>query len=165
MVDATPKAATEASAPEVEAPPECQPLVGPATTQVRLVGQGSHADARSDLVLTFETRRLEGSDFRLVDSTPERVEVDEVVSAEEVSAFRSGLEEICVARAAATGAVGGPPGGYSAFEIRDGQGDGLWVSLGTLPPNAKGSLAKVDREQWTRLIELWPEAAFRREAK
>ncbi len=140
-----------------QAPTDCEPLGGPDTVSLRLVSQASHAGALHDVTWDLEANRLRGDSYTLNDSTPVPHQVDTEVEAARANTLRKTLAELCVVRVPFDEDQAQAPGGYTALQVKERDGGEFWISAGPASIPAPGKLASVEREQWDRIVEPFPE--------
>jgi Mg-chelatase subunit ChlD len=93
---------------------DCSPLKG--ASVIRLLGQGSHALARTDLRADLVKGRLTGESFALTGTNPRPVRVDRALSDGEKAALHRRLDTLCV-DPEATEQTEMATGGFTYFEV------------------------------------------------
>lgn len=123
---------------------------------VRVVGQASHADAKSDVRLEMKSKRLHGAGYEIPAGTddPKATKVDVQVEAADVEAVLELLRGLCLPIETAKEPQHSAPGGYTRWELIYPE-ETVVLAYGT-PVDVGEKFSKITVEQFRALGKVWP---------
>jgi hypothetical protein len=139
--------------------PTCRDVWGADDRRIRLVSQGSHAAARTDVSIDVASRKATGSTFELEGDTPVPVVVERTLPAADLDPLIEYLGALCVPVQVAGHTGDDTTTGTTYFEITDASDTTRKLSHAISGVTAGETHQSLERDQWDQVIRRWPELA------